>query len=154
MELLQSKAASFNIDVPLFCGLLPISFGRGLVCCFGLLFLYAAMDCFQFLLVELSVSVQSVSWSSFSWWGCCSGMLTYLICSGPSLANLHGGAEPPKFPKITPSRKGPPLPPYKNFPDGGAMAPLAPPPSATGLDLLREVACDSRLSELVSGVRG
>ena len=38
-----------------------------------------------------------------------------------------GGAEPPKFPKITPFRKGPPLPPYKNFPHGGAMAPLAPP---------------------------
>ena len=52
--------------------------------------------------------------------------------TGPSLANLHGGAEPPKFPKITPFRKGPPLPPYKNFPHGGAMAPLAP-PSATGL---------------------
>ena len=34
-----------------------------------------------------------------------------------------GGAEPPKFPKITP---------FCNFPHGGAMAPLAP-PSATGL---------------------
>ena len=46
-----------------------------------------------------------------------------------------GGAEPPKFPKITPFCKGPPLPPYKNFPHGGgAMAPLAP-PSATGLGL-------------------
>ena len=43
-----------------------------------------------------------------------------------------GGAEPPKFPKITPFCKGPPLPPYKNFLHGGAMAPLAP-PSATGL---------------------
>ena len=42
------------------------------------------------------------------------------------------GAEPPEFPKITPFRKGPPLPPYKNFPHGGTMAPLAP-PSATGL---------------------
>ena len=45
-----------------------------------------------------------------------------------------GGAEPPKFPKITPFRKGPPLPPYKNFPHGGGHGPPSP-PSATGLTL-------------------
>ena len=38
-----------------------------------------------------------------------------------------GGAEPPKFPKITPFRKGPPLPPYKNFPHGGGHGPPSPP---------------------------
>ena len=43
-----------------------------------------------------------------------------------------GGAEPPKFPKITPFCKGPPLPPYKNFRHGGGHGPPSP-PSATGL---------------------
>ena len=38
-----------------------------------------------------------------------------------------GGAEPPKFPKITPFRKGPPLPTYKNFPHGGGHGPPSPP---------------------------
>ena len=51
--------------------------------------------------------------------------------AGPSLANNYpwGGAEVQKVPKITTFCKGPPLPPYKNFPHGGAMAPLAPRPS-------------------------
>ena len=38
-----------------------------------------------------------------------------------------GGAEPPKFPKITPFCKGPPLPPYKNFRHGGGHGPPSPP---------------------------
>ena len=38
-----------------------------------------------------------------------------------------GGAEPPKFPKITPFCKGPPYLHTKIFAMGGAMAPLAPP---------------------------
>ena len=38
-----------------------------------------------------------------------------------------GGAEPPKFPKITPFCKGPPLPPYKNFLHGGGHGPPSPP---------------------------
>ena len=54
-------------------------------------------------------------------------------CIGPSLANLHGGgAKPPKFPKITPFCKGPPLPPYKNFPHGGHGPPSPPPPLSDG----------------------
>ena len=43
-----------------------------------------------------------------------------------------GGAKPPKFPKITSFCKGPPLPPYKKFPHGGAWPP-SPPPLSDGL---------------------
>ena len=41
--------------------------------------------------------------------------------------SMGGGAEPPKFPKITPFCKGPPLPPYKNFLHGWGHGPPSPP---------------------------